>query len=67
MDINPLRQTMGISSVFIPNGRYIIPLVEKTLHTILWVGRSGRPKRPELFVELAKMGPQGFEPWTNGL
>lgn len=57
-DVDLLKQTMGIDSVFVPNGHHIAGHDEKPRDSILWVGRSIRVKRPELFIELAKRLPQ---------
>ena len=47
-------QAMGISSVFIPNGHHLGVVSQEQRNSILWIGRTGLYKRPELFVRLAK-------------
>ena len=57
-DVELLKQTTGINSVFIPNGHRLTLLPELPRDGILWVGRSTAVKRPDLFIELAKQTPQ---------
>ncbi len=57
-DVDTLRQTTGVNSIFIPNGHHLAQLAEQPRDGILWVGRSTHVKRPELFIELAKQIPQ---------
>jgi glycosyltransferase involved in cell wall biosynthesis len=42
----------------IANAQHIPDLPEKPRETILWVGRSAKVKRPELFLQLARQLPQ---------
>lgn len=52
-DRENLLQSTGISSIFIRNGHYIDELTEGDRDIILWVARSSREKRPDLFLDLA--------------
>ncbi|MEJ2646836.1 MAG: glycosyltransferase family 4 protein [Sedimentisphaerales bacterium] len=52
-----LKETTGISATVIPNGHRMISQTERQRDFILWVGRSTRVKRPELFVRLASENP----------
>jgi glycosyltransferase involved in cell wall biosynthesis len=56
-DADAIKETMGIEAVFIPNGHYIGTAYEQKRDSILWVGRTGEFKRPELFVNLAREFP----------
>ncbi len=56
-DAVSLKRTIGVDSVFIPNGHYLEVTGEKKRDSILWVGRTARFKRPRLFVRLAKEFP----------
>jgi glycosyltransferase involved in cell wall biosynthesis len=56
-DKENLKRTTGVSSIALPNGHKMGELTEKQRNTILWVGRSARFKRPELFVNLAEKMP----------
>jgi glycosyltransferase involved in cell wall biosynthesis len=53
-----LAETLGVSAQVIKNPHQLPPLVQKERDTILWVGRSARVKRPDLFLELAEQMPQ---------
>ena len=53
-EVNSIMQAMGISSVFIPNGHHLDVVSQEQRNSILWIGRTGLYKRPELFVRLAK-------------
>ncbi|MGB2807982.1 MAG: glycosyltransferase family 4 protein [Sedimentisphaerales bacterium] len=53
-----LAETVGVSAQVINNLHQLLPLVQKERDTILWVGRSAKVKRTELFLELAKQMPQ---------
>ncbi len=53
-DSENLHQTMGVSSVVIANGKPLNPVNQKPRNAFLWVGRSDRVKRPDLFVKLAQ-------------
>ena len=54
IDRDYLQRRIGVSAVAIPNGHLLPPLREYRRDTILWVGRSDRLKRPELFIDLAE-------------
>jgi len=56
-DKREIKQTIGVDSIVIPNAHYLPQLSENQRDIILWVGRSARIKRPELFVKLAQMYP----------
>jgi len=56
-DTDSMKNAMGIESVFIANGHYLGVVNEKERDSILWVGRTGEFKRPQLFVRLAKEFP----------
>lgn len=53
-----LAETVGVSAQVIKNPHQLPPLVQKERNTILWVGRSAKVKRTELFLELAKQMPR---------
>jgi len=54
-----LRCDLGISVVqVIPNGHRLAPLQTSARDVILWVGRSDRIKRPDLFIDLAQRLPE---------
>jgi glycosyltransferase involved in cell wall biosynthesis len=54
-----LRHDVGISTIqVIPNGHRLSPLKSVTREVILWVGRSDRMKRPDLFLDLAAALPE---------
>src|SRR4030042_180104 len=57
-DAENLAETVGVSAQAIKNPRQLSPLVQKERNIILWVGRSDRVKRPELFLELAEQMPR---------
>ncbi|MDH4240387.1 MAG: glycosyltransferase family 4 protein [Phycisphaerae bacterium] len=57
-DAKNLAETVGVSAQVIKNPHQLPPLVQKEQDTILWVGRSAKVKRAELFLELAKQMPQ---------
>jgi len=56
-DAASLKRTIGVDSVFIPNGHCLEVADEKKRDSILWVGRTARFKRPRLYVKLAKEFP----------
>lgn len=56
-DKDKLAQTLGLSATVIPNGHRLVQADLTSRDTILWVGRSAKIKRPELFIELAKKLP----------
>jgi glycosyltransferase involved in cell wall biosynthesis len=50
---------VGVSNVqVIANGHRLVPLQTLARELILWVGRSDRMKRPDLFIDLATRLPQ---------
>jgi glycosyltransferase involved in cell wall biosynthesis len=53
-----LAESLGVPAQVIKNPHQLHPLVKKERDTILWVGRSDKAKRAELFLELAKQTPQ---------
>jgi len=57
-DRNNLKKTIGVNAIVIPNGHIMGPLKLGAGDSILWVGRSDRVKRPELFLEIAKAMPK---------
>jgi len=57
-DSENLQHTIGISSIVIPNGIRLNDLSKKQRNIFLWVGRSARVKRPELFIRLAEAFPE---------
>lgn len=56
-DRDNLRSTTGIVAKAIPNGHILMPPDQCLRDTILWVGRSDKIKRPEIFIELAQQMP----------
>lgn len=56
-DKHNLSSTLGIESVAIPNGHILSTLVKNNRDYVLWVGRSTKVKRPELFIDLAESTP----------
>ncbi len=56
-DIDHLHKTTRVRSITIPNGHWLGIPNQKPRNTILWVGRSDRIKRPDLFVKLAQVLP----------
>jgi glycosyltransferase involved in cell wall biosynthesis len=56
-DEGNLTRTVGVSSRAIPNGHRLPAVQQQTRDTILWVGRDNPVKKPELFLELAKVMP----------
>jgi glycosyltransferase involved in cell wall biosynthesis len=53
-DQHNINALLGVSSMFIRNGHRIPPLTGSWRDGILWVGRSAREKKPELFIKLAQ-------------
>jgi glycosyltransferase involved in cell wall biosynthesis len=54
-----LQQDVGVSTVqVIANGHRLAPLQALPREVILWVGRSDRMKRPDLFIDLATRLPK---------
>jgi len=58
MDQQNLKQTTGVSSIFIRNGHQLCNLTDSKKDTILWVARSSSFKNPYLFIKLAEQLPQ---------
>ena len=56
-DRDNLRSTTGILAVAIPNGHILLPPDQCLRDTVLWVGRSDKIKRPEVFIDLAAEKP----------
>ena len=56
-DTESLNSKLGISSITIPNGHKLSSSIKSERDIILWVGRSNKVKRPELFIELAESKP----------
>lgn len=56
-DKDKLAQTVGLSAVVIPNGHRLVELNLTNRDTVLWVGRSDKIKRPDLFIDLAERTP----------
>jgi len=56
-DRQALRHSTGIDSVVIPNAHRLQPLPQGERKHVLWVGRSAKFKRPQLFIELARQLP----------
>jgi glycosyltransferase involved in cell wall biosynthesis len=57
-DKESLKRTTGAASIVMPNAHRLPLLTENKRDIILWVGRSIKFKRPELFVKLAEACPQ---------
>ncbi len=57
IDKENLQQSIGVSSIAIPNGHRLPRLSRQRREIILWVGRSARFKRPGLFIDLAEKMP----------
>jgi len=56
-DQKDLKQTAGICSQVMACGHQLPILSDRKRDIILWVGRSAKIKRPELFIELAEQTP----------
>ena len=56
-DMENLNRTISVRSKVIPNGHRLNDFDNTRCDYVLWVGRSAKVKRPELFVELAKKCP----------
>lgn len=56
-DRKNLNKTIGTESIVIPNAHHLPRLENLKRDTILWVGRSAKVKRPDLFIDLAKKLP----------
>jgi len=57
-DAQNLHETIGVSSVVLPNGHRIPDVDQQPRETILWVARSVAFKQPFLFLDLAQKYPQ---------
>ena len=57
IDKKNLERTTRVTSTAIPNGHRLVQSGANERNTILWVGRSAKFKRPELFIELAEKFP----------
>lgn len=57
-DANNLSAITGAPVQVIRNAHRVHPIQQQPQDKILWVGRSATVKRPELFLELAKLLPQ---------
>lgn len=57
IDKENLQDSIGITSMVIPNGQRLLESGQNKRDTILWVGRSTPLKRPELFIKLAENFP----------
>ena len=53
-DIINLKINAGVSSIVFRNSCRIPKYINKNKDAVLWVGRSAKVKRPELFLELAR-------------
>jgi glycosyltransferase involved in cell wall biosynthesis len=58
-DRDNLLSTLGVSSVAIPNGHLLSPHDQYSRDDVLWVGRSDKLKRPDVFIDLAESTPDG--------
>ena len=56
-DKKAIKETLSICSKVIPSGHHLPTLSRCKKDIILWVGRSDRIKRPELFINLAEQIP----------
>jgi len=56
-DRENLKRTLAVDSIVIPNGHRLVQMKEHQRNIILWVGRSARFKKPELFIDLAQKIP----------
>ncbi|MBN2590588.1 MAG: glycosyltransferase family 4 protein [Sedimentisphaerales bacterium] len=56
-DKENLNSKLGISAAAIPNGHKLSSSIQSDRDFILWVGRSTKVKRPELFIKLAESAP----------
>jgi glycosyltransferase involved in cell wall biosynthesis len=61
IDSKNILNLYGVNSEVMRNGHRIMPLTSDERNSILWVGRSDKIKRPELFIDLAgKMPSEKF-------
>ncbi len=56
-DKENLNSKLGISAAAIPNGHILSLSIQTDRDIILWVGRSTKVKRPELFIKLVESAP----------
>lgn len=56
-DKENLNSKLGISAIAIPNGHILSSSIQTDRDFILWVGRSTKVKRPELFIKFAESAP----------
>lgn len=56
-DVSEIEDTFGVQSHIIKAGQHLPVLYDTKKDIILWVARSARIKRPELFIELAEKKP----------
>ncbi|MHC4216312.1 MAG: glycosyltransferase family 4 protein [Planctomycetota bacterium] len=56
-DKSDLLRMIGVKSTVIPNAHHLTLTSEQEKDIILWVGRSAKVKKPELFLQLAEMFP----------
>lgn len=57
-DAENIQQTIGVWPIVIPNAQDLPELSQTTRDKILWVGRSTKIKRPDLFLRLAEQFPE---------
>ena len=57
-DKENLHSLLGISAIAIPNGHILSPSAQYSRDNVLWVGRSYKVKRPEIFIDLAESTPE---------
>jgi len=57
IDATKLKETIGVSSIVIPNGHRNPRLDQRPRETILWVARSAEFKQPMKFLDLAQAFP----------
>lgn len=53
-DRRNIKDLLDITAILVRNGHLIQPLTQNNRDMVLWVGRSDRLKRPELFIDLAE-------------
>ena len=56
-DKENLKRTTGVTSIAISNGHRLAKLARNKHDAILWIGRSAKIKKPELFIDLAEKIP----------
>ena len=57
-DAENIQQTIHVRPIVIPNAQHLPQQTQSPKDKILWVGRSTRIKRPDLFLMLAEQFPQ---------